>query len=85
MKPPAGWYRLSTPGAPSMDAHVLENGTTITTLDTYDYLPGSDLMKARRLSCTMECTGAGTGFAFVGVAPGFAVTLTCTPIQPPPP
>lgn len=63
-----------------MEAVVSADGTVVTTLDTFDYLPGEDLVKARRLSCTMKCTGTGTGFAFVGVSPGFPLDLVCTPL-----
>ena len=82
MKPPAGRYRLTTttPPNPSMEAVVSEDGTIVTTLDTFDYLPGDDICRARELSCAMRCTGTGTGFAFVGVTPGFPVNLVCTPV-----
>lgn len=77
MKPPDGTYRLSTPGAPDMDI-VVAGMTATSTLDTFDYLPGPDLLRARRLSLAIECTGMGTFLAFVGPSPGFAVSGVCT-------
>ena len=82
MKPADGTYRLSTPGAPSMDVVVTGN-VLKTTLDTFDYVPAQGVFVARRLSCVIECTGTGAGMAFVGVTPGFPVPLTC--VTPPPP
>lgn len=80
MIPAPGTYRLSTPGAPPMDVEVKADGTLVCALDTFDLVPSHGLYRARRLSCAIECTGTGTGFAFVGVQPGFAVVLSCAPL-----
>lgn len=80
MIPAVGTYRLTTPGVPPMNVTVKPDGTLVCALDTFDYVPAHGLYRARHLSCAIECTGTGTGFAFVGVAPGFPVVLTCVPV-----
>ncbi len=79
MKPPPGHYRLSAPGAPSMDVFVSMVGMT-STLDTFDWVPAQDAFVARRLTLMIECTGEGSFIAFVGVQPGFVVTGTCVKV-----
>lgn len=76
MKPAPGHYRLSSPGAPDMDAYVSMVGMT-TTLDVFDWVPAQGAMVARERTLMIECTGLGTFIAFVGTQPGFVVNGTC--------
>lgn len=77
MKPAPGIYRLSTPGAPSMDFVVNADGTAKCLLDDLVYVPADDFFAAQRIHLAVRCTGLGTFLAYVGVQPGFTVTGTC--------
>ena len=81
MKPAAGVYRLSTPGAPPMNFTVNPDGSGKSTLDDWGWNQEQDWFQAARHQAFIRCEGEGSFTAYVGVQPGFVVTGTCTKLS----